>query len=198
MARAMSELPPVCEHLHLPLQSGSDRILGLMRRGYTADEYRRAVARIRDACPGLAVTTDLIVGFPSETAEDFEATARFCDEIGFDNAFIFKYSPRPDTAAAALQDDVPFDEKLRRNKVLLSQQDERGLRINGGLVGTVAEVLAEGVSLRNTARWSGRTRTNKIVVFEPAAATALGALTRVRIAKAGAQTLYGEIEENAA
>ncbi len=106
LARAMAALPPVCEHLHLPVQSGSDRILRLMRRGYTAAGYRRAVQRLRAAVPGMAITTDVIVGFPSETAEDFEATLALMEDVGFDNAFIFKYSPRPGTPAAALPDDA--------------------------------------------------------------------------------------------
>ena len=193
LARAMAELPAVCEHLHLPLQSGSDRILGLMRRGYTADGFRCAVTRLRDAMPGFAVTTDVIVGFPSESREEFERTRAFMDEIGFDNAFIFKYSPRPDTPASAMTDDVSEDEKMRRNRELLADQDRRGLSLNGALVGSDVEVLVEGVSRRNSARWTGRTRTNKIVVFEPRPGLAPGDLGTVRVERAMAQTLYGTV-----
>jgi tRNA-2-methylthio-N6-dimethylallyladenosine synthase len=193
LARAMAELEPVCAHLHLPLQSGSNRILDRMRRGYSRDEYRRAVDRIRARVPGLAVTTDIIVGFPSETAAEFEETSRFMDEIDFDNAFIFKYSPRPGTPAEAWDDDVPAEEKLRRNKVLLAEQDRRAGAHNAALVGATVEVLAEGVSLRSAERWTGRTRTNKIVAFEPEGQIRAGDIVSVDIARATAQTLYGAL-----
>ncbi len=193
LARAMAEVPAVCDHLHMPVQSGSDRILGLMRRGYTAEGYLEAVRRLRAAVPGLALTTDVIVGFPGETEDDFEATRRLMDEAGFDNAFIFKYSPREGTPAATLEDDISAVEKLRRNHVLLEDQDRRGRLINEGLVGRTLEVLAEGPSLRNKERWAGRTGSNKIVIFEPRATVSAGDIVRLRIGKAGPQTLYGEM-----
>ena len=193
LVRATATIPEVCEHLHLPLQSGSDRILEMMRRGYTTDEYRAAVARLRNAMPGMGVTTDIIVGFPSETEEDFEATRRFMNEIAFDNAFIFKYSPRPGTAASEWDDDVPDEEKMRRNRVLLEEQDRRGLAVNGALVGHAVEVMVEGVSLRNSSRWSGRTRSNKIVIFRPKNGLVPGNVVNIVIEKAMAQTLYGTI-----
>jgi tRNA-2-methylthio-N6-dimethylallyladenosine synthase len=193
LARAMAELAPVCDHLHMPAQSGSDRILKAMRRGYSAEDYLEAVRRLRAAVPTLALTTDVIVGFPGETGEDFEATRRLMEAARFDNAFIFKYSPREGTPAAALTDDVPAAEKLRRNHVLLKDQDRRGLEINMGLVGRKVTVLAEGPSLRNAARWAGRTTTNKIVVFEPRPATKAGGIVAARIEKAGPQTLYGAV-----
>jgi tRNA-2-methylthio-N6-dimethylallyladenosine synthase len=195
LAAAMAGLPAVCEHLHLPLQSGSDRILKMMKRGYSSDDYRQAVHRLREGMPGMAITTDIIVGFPSETERDFEMTAQFMDEIGFDNAFIFKYSPRPETAAAALKDDVPAAEKMRRNKALLAQQDKRGIGINRKLVGSEVEVLVEGTSLRNKTRLAGRTRTNKIAVFEGRKGNKAGDMVSVNIRRAAAQTLYGEIDE---
>ena len=192
LARAMAGLSPVCEHLHLPMQSGSDRILGLMRRGYSADDYRRAVACIRSALPELAITTDIIVGFPSETARDFDDTRALMEEIGFDNAFIFKYSPRPGTPAAEMRDNVDPAEKLRRNHALLADQDSRGRRLNAEYVGRVVEVLVDGVSKRNATRWSGRTRTNKIVVFDNSGGNASeGDLVPITILSAQAQTLYG-------
>jgi len=193
LARAMSELPPVCEHLHLPVQSGADRILKLMRRGYLSDDYRRAAARLRSKMPGMGLTTDIIVGFPSETEAEFEQTRAFMDEIGFDNAFIFKYSPRPGTPAEELADDVPDAEKMRRNQVLLADQDRRARQINAGYVGRTVEVLVEGVSLRNAEKWCGRTRTNKIVVFDPQPDLKAGDLVHVVIDRAMPQTLYGEI-----
>ena len=190
---AMAVLPAVCEHLHLPFQSGSDRILKAMRRGYTSDGYSDVVARLRSAMPGIALTTDVIVGFPGETQEDFQKTSSFMREIGFDNAFIFKYSPRPGTPAADWNDDVPDDEKQRRNHVLLADQDVTGLAINEKLIGHDVEVLVEGEGLRNSDRWSGRTRTNKIVVFPPREGVERGNVASVRIERAMAQTIYGTV-----
>ena len=193
LARAMAELDPVCEWLHLPVQSGSDRVLKLMRRGYTTDDFRAAAERLRAAVPDVSLTTDIIVGFPGETVEDFERTAAFMDEIAFDNAFIFKYSPRSGTPAAEWPDDVPDDEKLRRNKVLLADQDRRSQAANEAFVGTRQEVLVEGPSLRNAARWSGRTRTNRIAVFEPPESVQAGDLVQIAVERARPQTLYGRV-----
>jgi tRNA-2-methylthio-N6-dimethylallyladenosine synthase len=193
LVRAMAELPTVCEHLHIPMQSGSDRILGLMNRGYTAATYRRATAALKTAMPDIAITTDVIVGFPGETVEEFEMTRALMNEIGFDNAFIFKYSARPETPAAALNDDVSFTEKMRRNKVLLEDQDVRGQRINDTWIGRNVEVLVEGGSRRNAARWSGRTRANKIAIFERTRPVNIGAIATLRIERAAAQTLYGTL-----
>ena len=193
LAETMRQIPAICPHIHLPLQSGSDRILKRMRRGYTSADYALAVARLREATSEFAITTDIIVGFPSETEAEFEETRAFMEMIGFDNAFIFKYSPRPGTPAAEWDDNVPEGEKLRRNKVLLDDQDLRGSRLNEALVGTLQEVLIEGPSLRNKERWSGRSRTNKIVVFDPVAGCQAGDLVEVKIERAMPQTLYGTI-----
>jgi len=193
LARAMATLPTVCEHLHLPVQSGSDRVLKRMRRGYDTQAYRAAVQRLRDAVPEMALTTDIIVGFPGETDEDFAATRAFLAEMGFDNAFIFKYSPRPDTPAAEWEDDVPDAEKRRRNQVLLADLDVRASRKHAALANRVFPVLVEGPSRRNPDRWAGRTRTHKIVVFERRPETQPGDMVDVRITSTGPQTLYGEI-----
>jgi len=193
LARAMAELSPVAAHLHLPLQSGSDRILKMMRRGYNAADYRAAVGRLRAAVPHMAITTDIIVGFPSETDREFDETRAFMEEIGFDNAFIFKYSPRPGTPAADWADDVTDEEKRRRNQVLLEDQDQRGQRINDAFVGQTVEVLVEGESPRNKMRWSGRTEENKIVVFETHSGIREGDLVPVHIERARPQTLHGSI-----
>ena len=197
LARAMAEVPEICEHLHLPVQSGSDRILTKMRRGYDVQEYRQAVARLRECVPSMSLTTDIIVGFPTESVDDFEMTRRFCEEIGFDNAFIFKYSPRPNTVAASWPDDVPDEEKRQRNAVLLENQNERCQKCHSGMVGMVVEVLVGGVSARNETRWTGRTRTNRIVVFEPAARVKAGDIVQVRIDRAMPQSVYGVVEGNA-
>lgn len=195
LARAMGELPNVCEHLHLPVQSGSDRILMLMGRGYDRAGYINAVERLREKVPGLALTTDVIVGFPSETEQDFEATRSLMQEISFDNAFIFKYSPRPGTRALKWLDDVSDDEKLKRNKALLDDQDGRGMLINERLIGRNVEVMVEGVSKRNAERWSGRTSSNKIVVFEHVPGVNAGDFVNVVIDRVMPQTLYGKISD---
>jgi len=196
LARAMRLFPNICHHLHLPVQSGSDRILKLMRRGYTRADYLAAVRRLREAMPDFALTTDVIVGFPGETVADFEDTRTLMDEAGFDNAFIFKYSPRPGTPAAAMKDDVPAAEKMRRNQLLLADQDTRGEALNQRLVGSTQEVLVEGPSLRNGKRWAGRSPGNKIVVFDPPDGLRPGTLAHVRITRAAPQTLYGEMMGN--
>ena len=135
----------------------------------------------------------MIVGYPGETEADFEATRSLMEEAGFDNSFVFKYSPRPGTRSAALPDDVPTEEKERRDQVLLADQERRGQARNGRLVGTVREVLAEGPSLRNAARWSGRDSGNRIVVFEPSRPLRVGDLVHVRIREAHPQILIGEL-----
>ncbi len=195
LGRAMAEVPGVCDHLHLPVQSGSDRVLKRMHRGYTAADYLAAVARLRAAVPTLALTSDIIVGFPGETQEDFEQTQALMEAAQFDNVYIFKYSPREGTPAARWADDVPDDEKMRRNHVLLRDQDRLGLALNQALVGTTVAVLAEGPSLRNTARWAGRTTTNKIVIFEPRPGLRAGDIVSVQIDRAAAQTLYGPLAD---
>ncbi len=194
LAQAFRALPKVCEHLHLPLQSASNRILKLMRRGYDADQYRAAVRRLKEAAPQVAITTDIIVGFPSETEADFEATRAFMDEIGFDNAFIFKYNPRPGTVAAKMKDDVDEDEKLRRNHVLLADQARRSSRLHEAWVGRTVEVLVEGSSRRVAGRTVGRTRQNILTVFEQAECARPGDLINVVVEKATAQTLYAKLK----
>lgn len=195
LVRAYREFPKVCRHLHLPVQSGSDRILADMGRHYTRAEYLAAVAKLRDFDPEFALTTDVIVGYPGETPEDFEATRSLMEEAGFDNSFVFKYSPRPGTRSAAKPDDVPSAEKERRDQVLLVDQEARGLRRNSTLVGTVREVMAEGPSKRNKARYSGRDGGNRIVVWDVASDAPkpkTGEILKLRILEAHAQILIGE------
>ena len=191
LVAAYRDCPKICRHLHLPVQSGSDRILQAMGRRYTRAEYLAAVAKLRRFDPEFALTTDVIVGYPGETEADFEATRSLMEEAAFDNAFIFKYSPRPGTRSAELADDVTTAEKERRDQVLLADQEVRGARRNAALVGTVREVLVEGPSKRNAARFSGRDGGNRIVVWDGSAP--VGALVRVRILEAHPQTLIGEI-----
>ena len=188
------DCPKVCRHLHLPVQSGSDRVLAQMGRRYTRAEYLAAVEKLHAFDPEFSVTTDVIVGYPGETEEDFEATRTLMEEAGFDNAFIFKYSPRPGTRSAALPDDVPTAEKERRDQVLLADQERRGQARNDRLVGTVREVMVEGPSKRNAARWSGRDSGNRIVVWDVDGAGApeeIGKQVKVRITEAHPQILIG-------
>jgi len=193
-ARAMAELPNVCEHIHLPIQSGSDEVLKRMRRGYNTCRYREAVTVLLKYMPDIAITTDIIVGFPGETEEQFEETRKFMEDINFDNAYIFKYSTRPGTPAADWEDDVSEEEKMRRHQVLLEDQNLRGQKINEHLIGSSVEVLVEGLSKRNDQKFSGRTRTNKIVIFDGIDDLKVGDLVKVKISSAMPQTIYGEIE----
>jgi tRNA-2-methylthio-N6-dimethylallyladenosine synthase len=162
-----------------------------MGRRYTREEYLAAVRRLRELDPEFALTTDVIVGYPGETEEDFEATRSLMDEAGFDNAFVFKYSPRPGTRSAALEDDVSKAEKERRDQVLLADQERRGQERNGRLVGSVREVLVEGPSKRNPDRWSGRDGGNRIVVWDRRGDERIGELLKVEIKEAHPQTLIG-------
>ncbi|MCL1888261.1 MAG: radical SAM protein [Kiritimatiellaeota bacterium] len=191
---AFRRLPKLCRHLHLPVQSGSDKILAAMRRGYTRETYLETVRRLREAAPGIAITSDIIVGFPGETGDDFERTRSLLREAAFDNTFIFKYSPRPGTPAASLDDDVPAAEKMRRNKILLADQDEVGQSLNDKLLQTTQEILVEGPSLRNPARWAGRTGANKIVHFDNPGHVRPGDLLNLVITRVLPQTLYGRAQ----
>ena len=191
LIEAFTRLPNLVEHVHLPLQSGSDRILKIMRRGYTADKYRELVHDLREARPGIAITTDVIVGFPGETEEDYLATRSLMDEIGFDNAFVFRYSQRQNTPAATMEDQLPEDVKEERNKDLLEVVNRHTSLKLEALVGSEVEILCEGTSRHNTERLTGRTRTNKIVVFE-GSQRHIGEIFPVRIIRASNSTLYGD------
>ena len=196
LIRVYAECPKVCRHIHLPVQSGSDRVLAEMGRRYTRAEYLAAVAKLRAFDLEFAVTTDVIVGYPGETESDFEETRSLMEEAGFDNSFVFKYSPRPGTRSAALPDDVPTEEKERRDQVLLADQEARGLRRNAALVGTVREVLVEGPSKRNRDRFAGRDGGNRIVVWTPEGEQPqVGSLARIRIIEAHPQILIGKQEQ---
>jgi tRNA-2-methylthio-N6-dimethylallyladenosine synthase len=189
LLRALAGLPKLAEHIHLPLQSGSDRILKAMHRPYTAARYRTLVKRIRETRAEVAITTDVIVGFPGEEEDDYRRTRDLVEEIQFDNAFVFRYSTRQETPAAAL---AQIDEAVKeeRNQDLLNVVDASAHRINARLVGRDLEILCEGPSRTNAARLMGRTRTNKIVVFEGNAEHA-GELVNIRIAEASGFSLYG-------
>jgi len=187
---AFGALGPLCEHLHLPVQSGSNRILQAMNRGYTRKEYLDKVAGLRQACPDLALSTDLIVGFPGETEADFAQTLELMREAAFAQAFSFKYSPRPQTRAAALPHQVPEDVKAERLSRLQTLQDELTLKAHLRLLGQTREVLVEGQSKRAADQLCGRLRTNQVVNFA-GPRTLVGQLARVRLTEAHPHSLKG-------
>ena len=194
VAQAIGALAKVCPYVHLPVQSGSNRILESMRRGYTADGYRDIVARLRFYRPGLAVSTDVIVGYPGETEADFEATVELLAEVGFNGLFVFAYSPRPGTTALRLADDVPDAEKLRRLQILNDRQQSLQAVQNARRVGTVEEVLVDTVG--EDGKLAGRTQDFRIVHLEAPArvngpAEWLGQFIDVEITRAGPNSLVG-------
>ena len=190
---AVAALPKACEHINLPVQAGDDEMLRRMRRRYTLRYYRDLVRRIRETIPGVTLATDIIVGFPGESAAQFQNTLALLAEIRFDKVHVAAYSPRPGTVAATWEDDVPHEEKLARLHAIEALQEQMGRELNGALVGSVVEILVEG---RERGKWTGRTRGNKIVYF-PGAATEphRGELRRVRIAEVGPWSLTGELAD---
>src|SRR5207249_1421774 len=186
---AMAECAAVCEQAHLPLQSGSTRILKAMRRTYSRDRYLRLVEELRDAIPDLALTTDLIVGFPGETEDEFGETIEAVREVGFDGAFTFVYSPRSGTEAAAMPDQVPDEVKHDRIERLIDVVQQVAATRNAARVGGVEEVLVEGTSRTDPSLLRGRTRRNTTVNFAGTAAP--GELVDVRIDDATSTTLRG-------
>ena len=179
-------------HVHLPVQSGSDRVLAAMKRGYTALEYKSIVRRLRAARPDVSITSDFIVGFPGETERDFERTMALIDEVGFDGSFSFVYSPRPGTPAADLPDDTPARVKLERLQRLQAATDAHARRISGVMVGTRQRVLVEGPSRKDPGELAGRTENNRVVNF-PGGADLVGRLVELRITAALPHSLRGEL-----
>ena len=191
MLKVVSQLEKICEHLHLPLQAGSDKILKRMKRGYTREFYRDLIEKARRIIPGVSITTDLIVGFPGEEEKDFQDTFNLVKEIEFDGAFIYKYSHRPGTAAAKMDDDIPEQVKKDRLAAIEQIQKKSCRKKNEQLIDADVEVLVEGQSKREPLKVSGRTRTNKIVVFK-GEKDIIGQLIRVRVTEVSSWTLYGE------
>jgi tRNA-2-methylthio-N6-dimethylallyladenosine synthase len=187
---AHAELPSVCEHIHLPLQAGASRILKAMRRTYTRERYMDRVALIRAHVPDVALTTDIIVGFPGETETDFRATLEVVDEVGYDGAFTFIFSPRRGTEAAELDDPVSHEEKVERMQRLVEVVQRRARERSQRFVGRTMEVLVEGASRTDASRLRGRTRHNKVVNFAGLAQP--GEYVDVEIHEATSQTLLGE------
>jgi tRNA-2-methylthio-N6-dimethylallyladenosine synthase len=191
LVEAYGRLPKLVESAHLPVQSGSDRLLKAMHRGYTRERYMGIIKKLRHVRPRMGITTDIIVGFPGETEADFEETLSLAREVEFDNAYIFKYSPRKDTPAATLSDQLLQAVKEERNARLLALINEIGARHYVAYVGGNVEILVEGPSRKNPARLTGRTRCNKIVVFD-GSSRHIGQVMDVKITRVGSFTLYGD------
>lgn len=207
LINTFGKLDTLCHHIHLPVQSGSDRILSLMNRKYSRRQYLKKIKKLRRVCPQIAITTDIIVGFPGETSDDFKQTLDLIQEVSYDNLFAFKYSDRPQTRATALTDKLPEDVKTIRLQRVLEKQKKQTLLKNQALIGTTEAVLVEGASKRekNTlskidchrVQWSGRTSSNRIVHFltdnsaDPGESTFPGALVSVEIKEAYANSLFG-------
>jgi tRNA-2-methylthio-N6-dimethylallyladenosine synthase len=193
LVRAMRELPKVCEYFHLPLQSGSNRVLARMNRGYTRETYLGLVDALRDAVPTMALSTDLIVGFPGETEDDFRETLDVVERVGYDNVFAFRYSPRPGTPAATLDGQVAPEVKAERNARLLEVAGRVAAARSRRLFGQEVEVLVDGVSKKDAGALSGRTRCNRVVNFDGGGRVAVGALARIRVTEVLPHSLRGTL-----
>jgi tRNA-2-methylthio-N6-dimethylallyladenosine synthase len=187
-------VPTLCDHVHLPVQSGSDRILNAMQRLYTREQYLERIAWMKSAKREISITSDIIVGFPGETEEDFAETLALLDEVGYDSVFTFKYSPRPNTPSLALDDAIPDQEKSRRLEVLMTRQKEIQIARYRKYIGTISEVMVEG---KNEARgqWIGRTSQNKTLNFTTPRDTspAIGSYVQVRATTSFPNSLLGEL-----
>ncbi len=192
LIEAFAEVPELAGFLHLPVQSGSDRILRLMKRGHTAAEYVEIIERLRQVRPQISLSSDFIVGFPGETEADFQATLDLIETVGFDHAFSFVFSPRPGTPAAALPDDVPLAEKKRRLQRLQARVQARADAVSRAMVGTLQRVLVEGPSRRDPRELRGRTENNRVVNF-PGPAQAVGRFAQIEITAALSNSLRGVI-----
>ncbi len=191
IVEAIDAVPALCDHVHLPVQSGSSRVLRAMQRTYTREEYLEKIALIRAARRPVSVTTDIIVGFPGETEEDFEETLSLLDLAQYDGAFSFKFSPRPNTPALALADPVPEEEKGRRLAVLQERQRQIQTARNETLIGQTFEVLVDGQS-RKEGQWASRTSSNRVLNFTSSRENLLGNYIQVRVTRAGPNSLVGE------
>src|SRR5215467_10063332 len=195
LIRAIRDVPKVVEYLHLPLQSGSDRVLERMHRGYTQARYLELIAQLRETVADVALSTDLIVGFPGETDEDFAQTLEVVERVGYDNAFVFRYSRRPGTPAAAMPDQVPEDVKAERNAALLEVTGRVAAARSRRLEGRTLPVLVDGVSRKNANEATGRTRCNRVVNFDTVGRDLLGHVIPVRITQALPHSLRGELSD---
>jgi tRNA-2-methylthio-N6-dimethylallyladenosine synthase len=195
---AIDENPTLCNHVHLPVQSGSSKVLSAMDRQYTRDEYMRRIEWMKNAKRNIAITTDIIVGFPGETLSDFEDTLKLIEAVEFDSMFVFKYSKRPNTAALQYEDQIPEEEKTRRLMVVQEKQRSIQIRRNAAYVGTTEEILVEGYN-KATGQWIGRTSQNKTLNFTDSCLpapernrTLVGEYLDVLVTRAGPNSLAGE------
>ncbi len=193
---AYARIPKLVNHVHLPVQAGSDRVLAAMKRGYTALEYKSIIRRLRQVRPDISLSSDFIVGFPGETQGDFDATLKLIDDVGFDTSFSFVYSARPGTPAADLADDTPQADKLARLAVLQQRIEANAARISESMVGTVQRVLVTGASRKDETELSGRTENNRVVNFA-GGQRLVGHMVDVRITSAYPHSLRGEVLINA-
>jgi tRNA-2-methylthio-N6-dimethylallyladenosine synthase len=185
-------VPKLVSHLHLPVQSGSDRVLAAMKRGYTTLEYKSLVRKLRAARPDISISTDFIVGFPGETEEDFEKTMKLIDEVGFDASFSFIFSPRPGTPAAEMEDKTPAEVKTAQLMRLQKRIEELAFAVSQSMVGSVQRVLVEGASKKSEHELAGRTDNNRIVNFA-GSPRLIGTFAEVRITSALPHSLRGEV-----
>jgi len=194
LIKAYAEVPELVSHLHLPVQSGSDRILSLMKRGHTILEYKQKVRRLREVRPDISLSSDFIIGFPGETEADFQATMQLIEELRFDHSFSFMYSPRPGTAAVTMPNQVPLEIKKQRLAQLQARLTEIAQTISHSMVGTVQRILVEHPSRKNPNQLAGRTENNRVVNFT-AEHSLIGQLVEVRITEALPNSLRGELEK---
>jgi len=195
LIEAYAKIPKLVNHLHLPVQHGSDKILMAMKRGYTAMEYKSTIRKLRAIRPDISMSSDFIVGFPGETEDDFQKMMKLITDIGFDSSFSFIFSPRPGTPAANLADDTPHEVKLKRLQHLQATIEENVRRISASREGTVQRILVEGPSRKNAAELMGRTECNRIVNFDggPHSARLVGQMVDVKITQALPHSLRGEV-----
>jgi tRNA-2-methylthio-N6-dimethylallyladenosine synthase len=194
--QAIADLEKVCEHINLPVQAGNDEVLHRMRRGYTNEAYRKLIADIRSTIPGVALSTDVIVGFPGEGVEQFQDTVQLLDDLRFDKVHVAAYSPRPGTIAQrTMPDDVPQEEKERRRRTIDELQEGIATEINRHLLGQPLEVLVEG---KHKGQWQGRTRTDKLVFFSEGGQDLTGRMVKVHIERTSPWSLKGALRESVA
>ena len=192
LIQAYAEVPELVSHLHLPVQSGSDRVLALMKRKHTALEYKATIRQLREVCPDISLSSDFIVGFPGETDADFEATMDLIAEVGFDHSFSFVYSARPGTPAASLPDDVPLEVKKQRLAILQQRINQQAADISRAMIGTTQRILVSGPSRKDPGQLSGRTANNRVVNFE-GSPELVGDFVDVSITEALPNSLRGEL-----
>jgi tRNA-2-methylthio-N6-dimethylallyladenosine synthase len=200
LIETMAEYDNICKYIHLPVQSGSDSVLQAMNRHYTVAHYIERMNKIKEAMPHCALSTDIIAGFPTETEEDHQMTMELMRQVRYDGAYMFKYSPRENTKAWKMNDDIPDEVKTRRLNEIIEQQHHIAHEINQTEIGKTFEVLVEGPSRRNSADWQGRTDSNKRVLFEHdrsasegASSYVVGDTIRVCIERASSATLFGSV-----